>query len=215
MDIIAGQSRDVALDAFCAACNKGPEVLFITESWITPRLQTLKSFLSDPLTAADADILQRLLNKDRSFADVLEWFEDHRAQAWSEFMALRERKATKHWLGVMAAGYSSWERQERHSKLKRESDGELSPEAVSERAAAAPAILSLGGGAGPSLENAKACYRDHSAACPNCGTAALDLRWVYFMSDKESWANLCGRAGWMTLCDPCRLRVDYFLEAMN
>ena len=222
MTMRAGQSRDVALDAFCAACNKGPEVLFITESWITPRLHMLKLFLSDPLTAADVDILQRLLNKDRSFGDVLEWLEDHRAQTWSEFMALRARKATKQWLREMAEGYSA---------LERECDRELSPEVpslegtqewssalieeVSERSAAAPASLRLGGGAGPSLEQAKARYRDHSVACPGCGTAALDLRWVYFVSDKLSWARLRGQAGWMTLCDPCRLRVDYFLEAMN
>ena len=33
--------------------------------------------------------------------------------------------------------------------------------------------------------------------------------------DQFPWEHLCGRAGWMTVCDRCHLQVDFFREAMN
>lgn len=58
-------------------------------------------------------------------------------------------------------------------------------------------------------------YRATAKPCPKCGKASADLVWFYFESPKWTWENLCGRAGWMTVCDTCHVQVDFFLEVMN
>jgi len=51
--------------------------------------------------------------------------------------------------------------------------------------------------------------------CPQCQAVADKLNWFYFESPPETWKDLCGRAGWMTVCDRCHRQVDFFLEVMN
>jgi len=41
---------------------------------------------------------------------------------------------------------------------------------------------------------------------------ARQLSWFYFESPSETWEYLCGRAGWMTVCNRCQRQVDFFLE---
>ena len=60
-----------------------------------------------------------------------------------------------------------------------------------------------------------ACYREKARPCPKCGRTSKDLAWFYFESPEWTWANLCGRAGWMTVCDACHAQVDCFLESMS
>lgn len=43
--------------------------------------------------------------------------------------------------------------------------------------------------------------------CPECKTRAKDLSWFYFESPKSTWEHLCGRAGWIVVCDKCHERV--------
>ncbi len=62
---------------------------------------------------------------------------------------------------------------------------------------------------------AKDHYRTQAQACPKCGKAAKDLDWFYSESPAWTWQNLCGRAGWMSVCDDCHLQVDFFLEILN
>lgn len=58
-------------------------------------------------------------------------------------------------------------------------------------------------------------YRATAKPCPKCGRPSSELAWFYFESPKWTWDNLCGRAGWMTVCDACRAQVDFFLEVIN
>lgn len=58
-------------------------------------------------------------------------------------------------------------------------------------------------------------YRATAKPCPKCGKGSAELSWFYFESPKWTWENLCGRAGWMTVCDHCRVQVDFFLEVMS
>jgi hypothetical protein len=58
-------------------------------------------------------------------------------------------------------------------------------------------------------------YRGTAKPCPMCGKVSRELAWFYFESPKRTWENLCGRAGWMTVCDACHVQVDFFLEVMN
>lgn len=58
-------------------------------------------------------------------------------------------------------------------------------------------------------------YAAKAKACPQCQTTAAQLAWFYFDSPEETWEHLCGRAGWMTVCDHCHLQVDFFMDMMN
>ena len=51
--------------------------------------------------------------------------------------------------------------------------------------------------------------------CPECGRTPAQLTWVHFSSPAWTWQQLCGREGWLTLCDHCGLQIDFFLERMN
>ena len=53
-------------------------------------------------------------------------------------------------------------------------------------------------------------YAAKAKACPRCHTAAGQLIWFYFDTPSEMWEHLCGRAGWMTVCDRCHLQVGFF-----
>lgn len=52
----------------------------------------------------------------------------------------------------------------------------------------------------------------HDGACPRC---QRPLNWIYFSSPPWTWEQLCGRAGWLSLCDPCHLQVKFDLVLMN
>lgn len=72
------------------------------------------------------------------------------------------------------------------------------------------------GQAAPDEENARLPkLRAKGSRCPMCRTLAADLTWVYFVSPASMWEALCGRAGWMSICDACRVQVDFDLSIMN
>lgn len=58
-------------------------------------------------------------------------------------------------------------------------------------------------------------YSAGAQPCPECGTPPAFLTWFYFESPPWTWEKLCGRAGWMTLCEWCERQVDFFIEVMN
>jgi hypothetical protein len=64
-------------------------------------------------------------------------------------------------------------------------------------------------------DEALARYEGKAKPCPKCGRTFRDLAWFYFESPEWTWENLCGRAGWMAVCDACHLQVDFFLERLN
>jgi hypothetical protein len=62
---------------------------------------------------------------------------------------------------------------------------------------------------------AKGAYGAIAHSCPNCQKPPDALAWFYFDSPSRTWADLCGRAGWITVCDECKRQVDFFCEVMN
>jgi len=66
-----------------------------------------------------------------------------------------------------------------------------------------------------SLEEGTDAHFSSAKACPKCGAPPDKLSWFYFESPKWTWEKLCGRAGWMTVCDKCHLQVDFFVGIMN
>jgi len=61
-------------------------------------------------------------------------------------------------------------------------------------------------------EEARYSHAPGAQACPGCGTPATNLVWIYFESPARTWRELCGTAGWLTICDRCHLQIDYFEE---
>lgn len=51
--------------------------------------------------------------------------------------------------------------------------------------------------------------------CPKCHAPAEALSWFYFRSPKETWANECGVAGWLAVCDRCHIQANFFIEAVS
>ncbi len=56
---------------------------------------------------------------------------------------------------------------------------------------------------------------ERASRCPQCEKPAAELTWIYFQSPAWTWEHLCGRSGWMTVCDDCRLQTAFFVEMMN
>ncbi len=65
------------------------------------------------------------------------------------------------------------------------------------------------------LADGLATHFAKAKACPKCGRIPEELSWFYFRSPKETWANLCGIAGWIAVCDPCRIQVNFFSEVIS
>ena len=68
---------------------------------------------------------------------------------------------------------------------------------------------------GHPIAEGHAAYLAAAKPCPQCQASAGRLSWFYFESPAETWEHLCGRAGWMTVCDQCHRQVDFFLEVLS
>jgi len=56
---------------------------------------------------------------------------------------------------------------------------------------------------------------ERAIACPECHTPGERLTWIHFSSPAWTWQNLCGREGWLTVCDRCHLQVQFFAEMIS
>jgi hypothetical protein len=65
------------------------------------------------------------------------------------------------------------------------------------------------------IAEGKSRYLAEAKSCPKCQTTADELAWLYFESPPETWPMECGVAGWMTVCDRCRVQVNFFSEVMS
>jgi len=59
-------------------------------------------------------------------------------------------------------------------------------------------------------------YISIAKPCPKCQTDPARLTWFYFQSPPWTWGEaLCGRAGWLSVCDNCHFQVEFFEEVMS
>ena len=204
-DLRPGVSIDEALDAFRAGCNIGAERLFITESWIGPRFDGLRVLLTDPITSEEARVLREAVLKHYRLDDVIEWLE-HKPITWSEYETLRDRRATRRWLALREVGYFPWEDvQTCQQDAVREAEGMRQ----------APALLGSVEEHAHTADDAKRAYGSRAVPCSKCGASPDKLTWIRFTSPAWTWKKLCGRAGWLTICESCHLQIDFFKEVMN
>lgn len=74
MEIAAGRSVDDVLAAFRNSVNR-LGTMFSTERWLLPKLDQLRSLLSDPITEDEAQALLDVLHQRRFMKDLLGWLE--------------------------------------------------------------------------------------------------------------------------------------------
>jgi len=87
-----GISIEPAIAILLAACNK-PDTMFITDRGIQPKLEQLRSRLSDPLTSDQAEALRDAVMQKSPFKDVLDWLSGE-AIPWLEYQnRKRQREA--------------------------------------------------------------------------------------------------------------------------
>jgi len=51
--------------------------------------------------------------------------------------------------------------------------------------------------------------------CPCCGCPGEQLSWFYFSSPPWTWQHLCGRKGYMAVCDKCHVQVEFMCLAVS
>lgn len=61
----------------------------------------------------------------------------------------------------------------------------------------------------PCLDNYPETLRSR---CPICWH---QKKKIYFCSPRWTWERLCGRAGWLTVCEHCKTQFDFDCESMN
>ena len=185
--IVGGLPRAEALAAFRASCNHGAERLWITESWFRPREQALAELLSDPITAFEAALLREVLEKHFALDRAL------RLLAW------RERREER-----SLVEFEQWEaEQERQRRIEGGRRGLMPWKDVDAcRRRRIP-------------REVREQLRRSPATCPQCGQGADRLRWIHFRSPEWTWQHLCGREGWLAVCDACRLQVEFHVTLMN
>lgn len=57
--------------------------------------------------------------------------------------------------------------------------------------------------------------RAAATPCPFCASPFKELERVFFVSPPWTWQELCGRAGWLTICPKCEIQVQFFCDLMN
>jgi hypothetical protein len=64
----------------------------------------------------------------------------------------------------------------------------------------------------PSVEEAKKKFLHQALPCPLCKTPPEELSWVYLVIPDWACKDAEEREGWVTICDRCKLQVDFFIE---
>lgn len=64
----------------------------------------------------------------------------------------------------------------------------------------------------PSVEEAKKKFLPQALPCPLCKTPPEELSWVYLVIPQWACKDAEEREGWVTICDRCKLQVDFFIE---
>jgi hypothetical protein len=204
--ITQGMTRKRAAALFREACNHR-HTLFVTEKWFARYRKYLRWGLHRRITADEAEALKATLRQEVSLAYLCVWLWKPRRLPWVEhlgqFRTNQElaRAAAEAARRTPGAGFFPWV----HVEACRQT-----PEASLSSKESSPKELF------PQLPARDRDYYLPSAiACPRCSASASELSWIYFVSPKLTWEKLCGRAGWLTVCDKCRIQVQFFMELLN
>jgi hypothetical protein len=194
--IYAGMPPAAAIDAFEAACKQPGNTLFITDAWFDPFRTRLLAALPARLTDVLAAALEDALHKRRPLETVTAFIEQQ-PMTWADFDEAAAARAHRRRVEQASVGIFPWEDVERCSR-----DLELQRAHTPQWTTSAPGLLA------PDVLK-------HAKRCPGCARAPSELTWIYFSSPPWTWEQMFGRAGWLGLCQGCRMQVEFFLEVMN
>jgi hypothetical protein len=62
------------------------------------------------------------------------------------------------------------------------------------------------------IRAAKDLFLGQARPCPGCGRDADELAWFCVISPEATWDEGTGRVGFLTLCNRCRLQVDFLVD---
>jgi hypothetical protein len=68
-----------------------------------------------------------------------------------------------------------------------------------------------GRGEFPSVEQAKKKFLEQAMPCPLCKTPPEQLSWVYMVIPQWACKDTDQNEGWVTICDRCKIQIDFFL----
>lgn len=198
-ELVAGLSPEEAIRIVRSGCNRGPARLFITESWFQPRVDRLLTTLSHPITGEEASVLRDAVEKRCRLDLVIEWLEErHRLPEarWLCFVELKRRGETPRDIERLERGFFPWEDVDACR-------GRLPP----------PNMLPSQNRRG--LAHLVRRLRRRGRGCPKCKRPPAAMTWIYFRSPGWTWSRMCGREGWLNVCDHCRLQLQFHLLVMN
>ena len=64
----------------------------------------------------------------------------------------------------------------------------------------------------PSVEEAKEKFLQYAIPCPLCKTPPEQLSWVYMVIPQWACKDAEQHEGWVTICDRCKIQIDFFSE---
>jgi hypothetical protein len=64
----------------------------------------------------------------------------------------------------------------------------------------------------PPAEEAKRRFLSHAMPCPLCKALPERLSWIYIVIPEWACKDAGERKGWVTICDQCKLQIDFFVE---
>lgn len=202
----SGLPVEVALSLFLRTCKEpGADTLFVTDRWITPRLQSLRALLSEPITSEQAEALRDALLKRAGLDEVIHWLSDS-TLSWPLF--LRRKQESDAALKKIKA---EQEKLEYERKLAEAEMAWKTKAATPWEAAMRNRDLQ----AGYDPDAARQKYGQSSHPCPICGSQ--QLTWFYYFTPPPPYelrgTGAHGAAGWMTACEHCGVQVDFFQES--
>ncbi|HXT69645.1 MAG TPA: serine/threonine-protein kinase [Vicinamibacterales bacterium] len=85
-----GLGVEQVIAAFFDGCNKGPDRLFVTESWMASRLPVMRDRLSSPVTSEEGELLREVVLKHIDLDRYLDWLKLDPRTTWGDYQLLLE-----------------------------------------------------------------------------------------------------------------------------
>lgn len=183
--LTAGTPRVAAVAALLAACNQPDRVNISTYRRRTV-VPRLLHLLPDPLTASTALALTDVALRRRTLDTVLRWLQVQ-PMSWEEYDVMLTLERRRRQQEDMSQSYANIASDAAGRGFRSEL---TAPEAI-ER------------------------FAPRAQPCPRCGAQPRELRWIPYSTSPETWQQLTGRAGWVSLCDKCQLQIDFHIEVLN
>lgn len=193
----AGLTPTETVEVFVSYCNR-KNTLFAPERWFQPWREALLNHLPPALEEEHVFALRDALVEAVKIHTVISWLTGPAGMGWTvwnerrlQSLKAEQEEAKK---AAILAGFFPWE----HVEDCRQQTGSRRDSFPPESARSDPNK-----------------HRDRAKPCPLCGAGFESLTLVYFVSPRWTWKDLCGRAGWLTICDKCHIQVEFFCDLMN